>query len=79
MGEVVTSVNAATSTLETNLVRKIDEGHQEFSQKIDESNQQFSSDLAIVKMQLAELTNNFKNISDAKKREGESGKKRRLL
>ncbi|KZV32241.1 hypothetical protein F511_29420 [Dorcoceras hygrometricum] len=68
MDEVVANVNSSQTTLETSLVRQFTE-HQ----------QQIASDLDFVKMQLAELVNNFKEISDAKNGEGQSSKKRRLL
>ncbi|KZV32427.1 hypothetical protein F511_44631 [Dorcoceras hygrometricum] len=68
MDEVVANVNTSETVLESNLVRKF-----------LESLQQITSDLDFVKMQLAELVNHFKEISDSKKGEGESSEKRRLL
>ncbi|KZV46227.1 muscle M-line assembly protein unc-89 [Dorcoceras hygrometricum] len=56
MNEVVTSVNTSQTVLETNLVRQF-----------IERKQQISSDLDFVKLQLAELINHFKEISDAKR------------
>ncbi|KZV46875.1 hypothetical protein F511_21101 [Dorcoceras hygrometricum] len=68
MDEVVTSVNTSQTALETNLVNQFEESHQHFA-----------SEMALVKLQLAELVNHLKEISDAKKGESESSKKRRLL
>ncbi|KZV28632.1 hypothetical protein F511_38357 [Dorcoceras hygrometricum] len=68
MDEVVASVNTYKSALETNVVRKIDESHQHFA-----------NEMTLVRLQLAELVNHLKDLSDAKKRECESSKKRRLL
>ncbi|KZV17687.1 hypothetical protein F511_20636 [Dorcoceras hygrometricum] len=68
MDEVVTSVNTSQTALETNLVRQF-----------TESQQHFASQMALVKLQLAELVNHLKEISDTKKGEGESSKKRWLL
>ncbi|KZV49421.1 acyl-CoA-binding domain-containing protein 4-like [Dorcoceras hygrometricum] len=68
MNEVVTSINTSQTALETNLVRQFEESHQHFA-----------SEMALVKLQLAELVNHLKEISDAKKGEGESSKKRRLM
>ncbi|KZV31091.1 hypothetical protein F511_28268 [Dorcoceras hygrometricum] len=66
--QVLANVNSSQTALETSLVRQFIE-HQ----------LQISSDLDFVKMQLAELVNHFKESSDAKKGEGPSSKKRRLL
>ncbi|KZV24127.1 LOB domain-containing protein 6-like [Dorcoceras hygrometricum] len=66
MDEVVTSVNTSQSALGANLVRKFDENHQ-----------QFANEITSVRLQLAELVDCLKELSDAKK--GESSKKRRLV
>ncbi|KZV47712.1 hypothetical protein F511_19425 [Dorcoceras hygrometricum] len=66
--QVAVNFNSSQTALETSLVRQFTE-HQ----------MQVNSDLYFVKMQLAELVNHFKEMSDAKKREGPSSKKRRLL
>ncbi|KZV31967.1 hypothetical protein F511_39006 [Dorcoceras hygrometricum] len=56
MDEVVTSVITSQTALETSIVHQF-----------TESQQQIASDLDFVKLQLAELINHFKDISDAKK------------
>ncbi|KZT76351.1 hypothetical protein F511_46624 [Dorcoceras hygrometricum] len=68
MDDVVASFNTHEPALETNLVRKTDESHENFTNEI-----------TLVRLQLAEMVNHFKELSDAKKGEGESSKKRRLL
>ncbi|KZV29341.1 hypothetical protein F511_18492 [Dorcoceras hygrometricum] len=68
MDEVVTSVSASQTVLGTDFVRQFTEIQQYFSSKMN-----------FVKLQLAELVNHLKELSDAKKGEGESSKKRRLL
>ncbi|KZV30456.1 hypothetical protein F511_23381 [Dorcoceras hygrometricum] len=65
---VVATVNTSQSALKTNLVRKI-----------DERDQYFAVEMTSVRSKLAEMVNCIKELSDSKKGEGGSSKKRRLV
>ncbi|KZV29236.1 pentatricopeptide repeat 5 [Dorcoceras hygrometricum] len=64
MEVVVASANTSKSALETTLVRNLYESHQHFA-----------SEMTLVKLQLAEMVNHLKELTDAKKGEGETSKR----